>query len=99
MRAAKTPPFFYWFVLPAVALGLVFLAAMVALFQYSFREYIPGSIAVGGFTFGNFARMAKWLYARVFLDTPDLFGADRVLQPHPRLPARLRARALALGRC
>ena len=56
MRTEKSPPFFYWFVLPAVALGLVFLAAMVALFQYSFREYIPGSIEVGGFTLGNFAR-------------------------------------------
>ena len=55
MRTAKTPPFFHWFVLPAVGLGVVFLAAMVALFQYSFREYIPGSIAVGGFTLGNFA--------------------------------------------
>jgi putative spermidine/putrescine transport system permease protein len=99
MRAEKTPPFFYWFVLPAVALGLVFLAAMVALFQYSFREYIPGSIAVGGFTLGNFARMAKWLYARVFLDTlaySALTALFNLILGYPLAYALVRSRSAVL---
>ncbi len=98
--AAKSPPpFFYWFVVPAVVLGAVFLAAMVALFQYSFREYIPGSIAVGGFTFGNFGRMAKWLYARVFLDSlaySALTALFNLLLGYPLAYALVRSRSALL---
>ena len=48
-------PFLGWFVSPAglVALGLT--AAMAAVFQFSMRAYIPGSLEVGGFTLQNFA--------------------------------------------
>jgi len=42
---------------------------MVAVLQYSFRAYIPGSLDPGGFTFDNFIALLKPLYARVFLDT------------------------------
>jgi putative spermidine/putrescine transport system permease protein len=68
MRVQRSP-FFYWFVLPSATLAVVFAAAMIALLQYSLRQHIPGSLVVGGFTFDNFARMAKWVYARVFVDT------------------------------
>ncbi|MBI3706580.1 MAG: ABC transporter permease [Proteobacteria bacterium] len=68
MRVQRSP-FFYWFVLPSATLAIVFAAAMIALLQYSLRQHIPGSLVVGGFTLDNFARMAKWVYARVFVDT------------------------------
>ena len=62
-------PFLGWFVSPAglVALGLV--AAMAAVFQYSIRAYIPGSLEVGGFTMQNFTAMLRPLYARAFWNT------------------------------
>jgi putative spermidine/putrescine transport system permease protein len=44
-------------------------ASLGSLFQYSFREYIPGSIQVGGFTLGNFGRMGSWVYLHVFIDS------------------------------
>ena len=50
----NTRPFLGWFVSPAglVAVGLI--AAMLAVFQYSVRAYIPGTLEVGGFTWVNF---------------------------------------------
>ncbi|MGJ4946473.1 ABC transporter permease [Bradyrhizobium sp. HKCCYLS1011] len=62
-------PFLGWFVSPAglVALGLA--AAMAAVFQYSIRAYIPGSLGVGGFTLQNFAAMLRPLYALAFWNT------------------------------
>jgi putative spermidine/putrescine transport system permease protein len=65
----NTRPFLGWFVSPAglVAAGLV--AAMLAVFQYSVRAYIPGSLEVGGFTWQNFAVMLRPLYALAFWNT------------------------------
>jgi len=65
----NTRPFLGWFVSPAglVAAGLV--AAMLAVFQYSVRTYIPGSLEVGGFTWQNFAAMLRPLYALAFWNT------------------------------
>lgn len=65
----NTRPFLGWFVSPAglVAVGLI--AAMVAVFQYSVRTYIPGSLEVGGFTSQNFAAMLRPLYALAFWNT------------------------------
>lgn len=62
-------PFLGWFVSPAglVALGLT--AAMAAVFQFSMRTYIPGSLEVGGFTLQNFAAMLRPLYALAFWNT------------------------------
>lgn len=99
MQHVRRQPFFYWFVLPATALGVVFLAALVALFQYSFREYIPGSIAVGGFTLDNFARMAKWLYARVFIDSltySALTALFNLILGYPLAYALVRSRSALL---
>ena len=65
----NTRPFLGWFVSPAglVAVGLI--AAMLAVFQYSVRAYIPGSLDVGGFTWQNFAAMLRPLYALAFWNT------------------------------
>ena len=57
------------FVLPAVLCAFGFVAALVAVMQYSLRAYVPGSLEVGGFTLANFAELIKPLYAWVFLDT------------------------------
>jgi putative spermidine/putrescine transport system permease protein len=65
----NTRPFLGWFVSPAglVAVGLI--AAMLAVFQYSVRAYIPGSLEVGGFTWQNFAAVLRPLYALAFWNT------------------------------
>jgi putative spermidine/putrescine transport system permease protein len=65
----RRPAYFSWFVLPSVFLAVALAASLASLFQYSFREYIPGSIQVGGFTLGNFGRMGSWVYLRVFIDS------------------------------
>jgi len=62
-------PFLRTFVSPAALCAFAFSLAMVAVLQYSFRAYIPGSLDPGGFTFDNFIALLKPLYARVFLDT------------------------------
>jgi putative spermidine/putrescine transport system permease protein len=65
----NTRPFLRLFVLPAVLCAFGFVAALVAVMQYSLRAYVPGSLEVGGFTLANFAELIKPLYAWVFLDT------------------------------
>ena len=65
----RRPAYFAWFVLPSVFLAVALAASLASLFQYSFREYIPGSIQVGGFTLGNFGRMSSWVYLHVFIDS------------------------------
>lgn len=62
-------PFFFWFTVPAVALAALFALSVGVIVQYSFREFIPGSLDVGPVTLENFARIAKPLYFRVFVDT------------------------------
>jgi putative spermidine/putrescine transport system permease protein len=56
-------PFLGWFVSPASVVALSLVAAMAAVFQYSVRAYIPGSLEVGGFTLQNFAALLRPLYA------------------------------------
>src|SRR5471030_677211 len=65
----RRPAYVAWFVLPSVFLAVALAASLASLFQYSFREYIPGSIQVGGFTLGNFGRMGSWVYLHVFIDS------------------------------
>jgi putative spermidine/putrescine transport system permease protein len=67
--AGRRPAYFPWFVAPAGVLALFFVMAMAALLQYSFRQHIPGSIQIGGFTLENFGRMSSWIYLRVFVDS------------------------------
>jgi putative spermidine/putrescine transport system permease protein len=68
-RAVKAQPFLRSFVTPAALCAFGFLAAMVAVLQYSVRAFVPGSLEPGGFTLANFADLLKPLYARVFIDT------------------------------
>jgi putative spermidine/putrescine transport system permease protein len=62
-------PFLKAFVSPAALCAFGLIAALAAVFQFSLRAYIPGSLEPGGLTLDNFAALLKPLYARVFLDT------------------------------
>jgi putative spermidine/putrescine transport system permease protein len=62
-------PFLRAFVSPAALCALGLMAAMAAVFQFSLRAYVPGSLEPGGFTLANFAGLLKPLYGRVFFDT------------------------------
>jgi putative spermidine/putrescine transport system permease protein len=65
----KDTPFLRAFVLPAALCALALIAALAAVFQFSLRAYVPGSLEPGGFTLDNFFAFMKPLYARVFLET------------------------------
>lgn len=93
------PPFFGWFVLPAVCLAVALTASLASLFQYSFRQYIPGSIQVGGFTLDNFGRMGSWVYLRVFIDSVMLSActaAANLVLGYPLAYALVRSRSSLL---
>jgi putative spermidine/putrescine transport system permease protein len=62
-------PFFITFLAPAVAAAVILAAAIFEVLQYSVREFIPGSLNVGGFTFENFVRINRPIYWWVLLDT------------------------------
>lgn len=62
-------PFFITFLVPAALAAVIFAAAIGNVLQYSFREFIPGSLDVGKFTLENFLRIAKPIYVWVLLDT------------------------------
>lgn len=66
---APARPFLGWFLTPAWMVALGLMAAMLAVFQYSVRAYVPGSLDVGGFTFANFEALARPLYAWAFWST------------------------------
>src|SRR6267154_3576176 len=65
----NSQPYLRTFTAPAVLCTVGLSAAMVAVLQFSFRAYVPGSLEPGGFTLANFADLLKPLYARVFFDT------------------------------
>jgi len=57
------------FILPSI-IFLGFLSwGLLLLFQYSLRSYIPGSLAVGGFTFANYERIIDPLYLGAVWET------------------------------
>ena len=56
-------------VIPCIVIAVAVLASLFAVFQYSFRTFIPGSLETGGFTFENFARVGRPLYFWVIMDT------------------------------
>ena len=60
---------FLLFLLPALLVAFFFVSARTEIFQYSFREFIPGSLDVGGFTWANFARINRPIYFFAILDT------------------------------
>lgn len=56
-------------VLPSVFVALGICVALLSVFQYSVRAYIPGSLEVGGFTLSNFSGMFKPIYVTAFWNT------------------------------
>lgn len=72
------PAYFAWFILPALFLAVALTASLASLLQFGFREHIPGSLQVGGFTLGNFGRMGDWVYLRVFVDSLLLSGCTAI---------------------
>ncbi|MCS0494314.1 ABC transporter permease [Ancylobacter sp. MQZ15Z-1] len=62
-------PFFVTFLAPAVVTAVILAAAILEVLQYSVREFIPGSLDVGGFTLENFVRINRPIYWLVLLDT------------------------------
>lgn len=66
---AQKRPFFFPFLVPAVLVAVIFAAAMFNVLQYSFLEFVPGSLDVGGFTLENFGRINRPIYYWVLLDT------------------------------
>jgi len=87
------------FLIPAVIIAVVLVAALTSLFQYSFRETIPGSLKVGDFTLGNFGRMSAWIYLKVFLESLMLAGWTalfNLLLGYPLALALVRSRSRTL---
>ena len=62
-------PFLRAFVSPAALCAFGLIAALLAVFQFSLRAYVPGSLEPGGLTLDNFTALLKPLYARVFAET------------------------------
>lgn len=62
-------PFFVTFLAPAVLTAVILVAALFEVMQYSVREYIPGSLNVGGLTLDNFVRINKPIYWGALLNT------------------------------
>jgi putative spermidine/putrescine transport system permease protein len=62
-------PFLRVFVSPAALCAFGLIAALAAVFQFSLRAYVPGSLEPGGLTLDNFTALLKPLYARVFAET------------------------------
>jgi len=62
-------PFLIPFLVPAILVAVIFLAALAEILQYSLREFIPGSLDVGGFTLDNFARIYRPVYFKAVINT------------------------------
>src|SRR3954468_12018025 len=74
----KARPFLWAFVTPAALCAFGLAVALAALFQFSLRAYVPGSLEPGGFTLENFAALMKPLYARVFAETVWISGVTAI---------------------
>jgi putative spermidine/putrescine transport system permease protein len=59
-------------VVPAVIVALGICVALLAVFQFSVRAYIPGSLEVGGLTLSNFSGLNKPIYITAFWNTLTL---------------------------
>ena len=58
-----------WLVSPAVIVAMGIAVSLAAVFQFSFRAFVPGSLDVGGLTFANFSGMGKSIYLDAFANT------------------------------
>jgi putative spermidine/putrescine transport system permease protein len=62
-------PFLGWFASPSILIAFGITASFLAIVQYSFRAYVPGSLDPGGFTLDNFTTLWKSVYGQAFLNT------------------------------
>ena len=58
-----------WLVSPAVLIALCITVAMIAVLQFSFRTFIPGSLEVGDLTLENFSGLGGPIYLQAFSNT------------------------------
>ncbi|OZI18871.1 ABC transporter permease [Bordetella genomosp. 9] len=58
-----------WLVSPASVVALCIVAALITVFQFSLRSFIPGSMDVGGLTLANFTTLNKPIYLDAFANT------------------------------
>ncbi len=68
-----------WLLAPALTVVLVFAAALGALFQWSLREFVPGSLRTGGFTLENLRAVVSPQYLSTIWETVLLSAATTVL--------------------
>ncbi|MCY1251940.1 Putrescine transport system permease protein PotH [compost metagenome] len=88
-----------WLVSPAVLVALCIAVSLIAVLQFSFRAYVPGSLDVGGFTFANFSDLTKSIYLDAFSNTLWLGVETTVfslLVAYPLAYALVRVRSRAL---
>ncbi|CAN7657471.1 ABC transporter permease [Cupriavidus necator] len=88
-----------WLVSPAVLVALCIAVSLIAVLQFSFRAYVPGSLDVGGFTFANFSDLTKSIYLDAFSNTLWLSVETTVfslLVAYPLAYALVRVRSRAL---
>ncbi len=87
----------WWlFIVPCMLVALAVVMSLAAVFQYSFREFIPGSLNTGGFTFDNFYNIGRPLYFWVIVDTLKISFLTAVfclLLSYPVAYALVRAKA------
>lgn len=89
-------PFLRLFVVPAILTAVVFVLAMAAILQFSFRAFIPGTLDVGGFTLENFEALMRPTFGGVFLDTVRICALTAVISlivGYPLAIALVRARS------
>lgn len=88
-----------WLVSPAAIVGVCIVVSLAAVFQYSVRSYVPGSMDVGGLTLANFTGMHKSIYIDAFTNTLLLSVETTVfslLVAYPLAYALVRVKSRAL---
>ncbi|OZI51527.1 ABC transporter permease [Bordetella genomosp. 4] len=88
-----------WLVSPAVLVAFCICVALITVFQYSLRAYVPGSLDVGGLTLANFTGLNKPIYLDAFWNTLLLSAETTVLSllvAYPLAYAMVRVRNRAL---
>jgi putative spermidine/putrescine transport system permease protein len=58
-----------YLVSPSVLVALGICIALLSVFQFSLRAYVPGSLEVGGLTLSNFTGLLKPIYLTAFWNT------------------------------
>ncbi|MDQ7954806.1 MAG: ABC transporter permease [Pseudomonadota bacterium] len=88
-----------WLVSPAVIVAACIAVSLLAVLQFSFRTFVPGSLDVGGFTLENFSGLTKSIYLSAFSNTVLLSVETTVcslLVAYPLAYALVRVRNRAL---